>query len=393
MGKIFNIVRMKKVKTCAHLRNVENHNKRQEKKLSNVDYSKTQQNVELIKKEQNFNDYFESLRDKHKFKVIETGKNQTVKAVEFVFSASPDFFKDKTRNEIIEYFKDNIRILKSNYYKEKGSIISAVIHFDETTPHCHVVVVPLVKRKKLIKRGKFKGQEIEKIVLSQKEILGGVRALNNLQDVFNKELNNKAWKVDRGVKTERATHTELKEFYKDIKNLPKNTKRAEKLRNEIKELKNDKLKIFKIDRILDISEQSLAMSRTLILLKREKEQLKELNEAQQRITKKRIGNRDEKIKGLKLTILELKNENSQLKNDNNFFNSIFEQLKKFNLLEKVMQKLQQLQKQQKKQLQEQETNFLIELNEKMKQSNKYNKQELELNKNVQKMIIDHQKRP
>ena len=53
--------------------------------------------------------------------------------------------------------------------------MSAVIHYDEKTPHMHVVAAPLIERQKEITRGKFKGEMKTYVALSYEEIFGGER--------------------------------------------------------------------------------------------------------------------------------------------------------------------------------------------------------------------------
>ena len=66
-----------------------------------------------------------------------------------------------SREEIIEYFKDVVGWFASRYTLE--NIKSAVIHFDETTPHLHLDMVPLTKTGKLSTKEIFTRSELQKM--------------------------------------------------------------------------------------------------------------------------------------------------------------------------------------------------------------------------------------
>ncbi|MDL2229534.1 plasmid recombination protein [Treponema sp. OttesenSCG-928-L16] len=73
--------------------------------------------------------------------------------VEFIVSTSHDFSRDWEKNEekkklIDQYFSDAKIFIRKKY---GDFIVSSAIHFDETTPHMHILCVPLVKKKGLKK--------------------------------------------------------------------------------------------------------------------------------------------------------------------------------------------------------------------------------------------------
>lgn len=65
--------------------------------------------------------------------------DKSVVLITSVYSASPEWFKDKSRDEVIAYFEKCLE-----FEQRKGEVINAVIHFDETTPHMQVATVPVV---------------------------------------------------------------------------------------------------------------------------------------------------------------------------------------------------------------------------------------------------------
>lgn len=117
-------------------------NKKREFVASDIDWSRTQQNY-----------YF---RDRHCFdwnkQITATLKGKGIKPrkdaivlIDGLYTASPEFFKGKSRDEIIDYFKECLAFHEAHY----GKCINAVIHFDEATPHMHCQSIPLTKDNRL----------------------------------------------------------------------------------------------------------------------------------------------------------------------------------------------------------------------------------------------------
>ncbi|KGQ34996.1 hypothetical protein JP35_11510 [Gallibacterium anatis] len=135
----YNTIRLQKIKSISQAKRAQAHNFRLHKKLSNVDYGKTDENVYLVGQNEDLTLQFELLRQQYKFKFDAQRQNMFD---EFVISASPEFFKGKSKEQTIDYFQKHIDFLKREYFKVNGSIISAVIHFDEKTPHMHLIASP-----------------------------------------------------------------------------------------------------------------------------------------------------------------------------------------------------------------------------------------------------------
>ena len=79
------------------------------------------------------------------------------------------------------------------------NIVTFNVHCDETTPHIHATVVPM-----------FRGR------LNAKKLIGGQDKLKKLRDSHAKEVGKK-WGLQRGVEGSRATHTEVRDFYRNVK--------------------------------------------------------------------------------------------------------------------------------------------------------------------------------
>ena len=174
----FAILRVEKInqgtETAAH-----NHNLRASntKKEPNVDYSKSHLNRIILGNRNTVATINEKVEQRTNKKKLRDDANR---AVEFVLSASPEHFYDfekcnMTREEwdnlIPANFKDNMQAYwkrvnevkstlkhdetkkwltdaKDWMRKEFGeNVINAVVHFDEKTPHIHLLCVPMVKGK------------------------------------------------------------------------------------------------------------------------------------------------------------------------------------------------------------------------------------------------------
>lgn len=142
---------------------VEAHNERtKEKYASNpdIDHTRTHLNFHLIKPERKY-------RAESEKQIAEAGcrtRSDSVRVVEALITATPEFFKGKKRAEIKEFFSEALEFIKQNRAPE--TIISAVVHLDEKNPHMHLCFVPLTEDKRL----------------SAKEILGNKKKLTQWQD-------------------------------------------------------------------------------------------------------------------------------------------------------------------------------------------------------------------
>ena len=93
-------------------------------------------------------------------------RNDSVRLVETMITASPEFFQNKSPQEIREYFERALEFMKSK--QNPDTIISAVVHMDEKTPHMHLCFVPLTEDGRL----------------SAKDIVGNKKKLTKWQDEY-----------------------------------------------------------------------------------------------------------------------------------------------------------------------------------------------------------------
>ena len=144
---------------------IESHNERtKEKYASNpdVDTSRSHLNFHLVTPQRKY-------RAESEKQIAEAGcrtRSDSVRVVEALVTASPEFFKGKKKSEVRAYFTEALDFIQE--HQDPKTIISAVVHMDEKTPHMHLCFIPLTEDKRL----------------SAKEIVGNKRKLTQWQDRF-----------------------------------------------------------------------------------------------------------------------------------------------------------------------------------------------------------------
>ena len=169
---------------------IEAHNERtKEKYASNpdVDTSRSHLNFHLVTPERKY-------RAEAEKQIAEAGcrtRSDSVRVVEALVTASPEFFKGKKRSEVKAYFTEALAFIQK--HQSKGTIISAVVHMDEKTPHMHLCFVPLTEDKRL----------------SAKEIVGNRKKLTWWQDEFWKHMVKKYPDLERGESASETGRTHI----------------------------------------------------------------------------------------------------------------------------------------------------------------------------------------
>ena len=116
---------------------IESHNERtKEKYASNpdIDTTRSQYNFHLVTPERKY-------RAESEKQIAEAGcrtRSDSVRVVETLVTASPEFFKGKKRSEVKAYFTEALDFIQK--HQSKDTIISAVVHMDEKHPICTFVL-------------------------------------------------------------------------------------------------------------------------------------------------------------------------------------------------------------------------------------------------------------
>jgi len=129
-------------------------------------------------------------------------RNDAVTCLEYVITASPEWYKDRSQKEIDQYHKSSLEWIKAKHGAE--NVIQAVVHMDEKSPHMHVMVIPLVNQ--VTKKGK------EVYTLNAKAFTGNSILLSQMQDDFHDSVA-KQMGLERGQKGSTRHHQRVKSFY------------------------------------------------------------------------------------------------------------------------------------------------------------------------------------
>lgn len=121
-------------------------------------------------------------------------------AVEVVVSASPDWFDKREESYIKSYFDAALASLGRRYGAE--NVLGYSTHYDETTPHLHVLFVPLVEGK-------------DGLRYSSSAFIGGRADLAALHDHLARDL--AEFGVVRGERGNDARHTDQREWQRELK--------------------------------------------------------------------------------------------------------------------------------------------------------------------------------
>ena len=151
--------------------------------------------------------------------IRETGckaRKDSVRMVETLITASPEFFAGKKPGEVKEFFEYALEFLRTKQAEE--TIVSAVVHVDEKTPHMHLCFVPITADGRL----------------SAKEIIGNKKKLTQWQDEYWKHMAKKYPDFERGESASVTGRTHIPpRIFKQAIRLNKQREQLEKLISEL----------------------------------------------------------------------------------------------------------------------------------------------------------------
>ena len=211
---------------------IEAHNERKKEKYASnpdVDVSRSHLNYHLVQPERKY-------RAEAEKQIAEAGcrtRKDSVRVVEALVTASPEFFKGKKRAEIRTFFEEAVRFITK--HQDKSTIISAVVHMDEKTPHMHLSFVPLTPGKRL----------------SAKDIVGNKKKLTWWQNSFWKHMVRKYPDLERGESASETGRTHIPpRLFKEAAHLNRQRNMLMKLLGEVNPL-NAKKKSAEIETLLE----------------------------------------------------------------------------------------------------------------------------------------------
>ena len=210
----FAILRFAKYKG-PEIGHIESHNERtKEKYASNpdVDTSRSHLNFHLVTPQRKY-------RAEAEKQIAEAGcrtRSDSVRVVEALVTASPEFFKGKKKSEVKAYFQEALDFIRE--HQDPKNIISAVVHMDEKTPHMHLCFVPLTEDGRL----------------SAKEIVGNKKKLTQWQDRFWEHMVKKYPDLERGESASETGRDHIPpRVFKEMTRLTKQKAKLEELLSDI----------------------------------------------------------------------------------------------------------------------------------------------------------------
>ena len=255
------IFRCKGINTLSDLSQIGSHNQRTKesyKSNPNIRKEDTINNIELVKCDKKYIEKFYEITKDYRLEFNERMKDtrtdrkksfyqmvndsKSVVADEMLFTSDTDFFNKLSKEEIMIWVEETLKFVYEDLGYKKEQVIHATLHMDETTPHIHIVVVPLIK--KLDKR-----VNREKYCITKKEYIKSSTHLSKLQDKYYERLRNKGFEIERGEKNTGIKNLTPKQLKGITRMLDKNLdntkyKMNREYNNLLKTMKSEAKKIF-----------------------------------------------------------------------------------------------------------------------------------------------------
>lgn len=127
----------------------------------------------------------------------EKRRRDAVLAVEYLMTASPEWWHEASRKQQDEFFRRSRQWLADKYGADR--IVTATIHRDETTPHLSAFVVPLTRDGRL----------------SAREFVGGRQKMRDDQTSYAAAVADLG--LSRGIEGSRARHQSIRDYYAALK--------------------------------------------------------------------------------------------------------------------------------------------------------------------------------
>lgn len=146
------------------------------------------------------------------------GKNQ-VRAIRILLTGSPDDMKQiEQGGNLDKWCNDNLDWLRKTYGAK--NIVSAVLHLDETTPHIHATMIPIVtgelrkaKTEQAKSQRKYRKKSTDTTRLCADDVMSRVR-LKEYQNSYAEQM--ARYGLQRGVDGSEAKHASASQYYRDL---------------------------------------------------------------------------------------------------------------------------------------------------------------------------------
>ena len=218
------------------------HNARRSKGHTNkdIDNGRTHLNFYCKKNKQTYIKEFDRIKKEYDLKGHI--RSNSIILCEMMITSDNEFFDKIGLEETKRYFKESYKFVCN--YKNFGEkyIVSAVVHLDETTPHMHLIYIPVIHTKDK------EGNLIDKICA--RDFWRGRDSYRDLQNEFYKYITSKEFELERGLQIEEtgAKHQKIEEL-KKITNFENTKKVLENVKLELPEIPNiNDIKLIKLNK-------------------------------------------------------------------------------------------------------------------------------------------------
>jgi hypothetical protein len=262
---MYSILRTVKIKDRQKISKVSEHNFRLRSQL-NIDDDRTKENVILVNKLKVDIKVTPSLQEKlteHYQKLGIKERADNVLMMEFVVSASPEFFEEKTDGEIKKWADHQVKYFE----KEFGQNLQmGILHLDEKTPHIHFMVST---EHETVKTYKNRHGTTEKKTWSLNAKRFNPQFLTDMQSSY--AMHNSIFGLKRGRKSTKE-HVKLKDYYDSIKKMDKELKSKETEHKKLLKLKEYYPKLKEnIINLIDVVDSCLGILESKELTSQERE--------------------------------------------------------------------------------------------------------------------------
>ena len=218
------------------------HNARRSKGHTNkdIDNTRTHLNFYCKKNEQTYIKEFDRIKKEYDLKGHI--RSNSIILCEMMIASDNEFFDKIGLEETKRYFRESYEFVCN--YKNLGEkyIVSAVVNLDETTPHMHLIYIPVIHTKDK------EGNEINKICA--RDFWRGRDSYRDLQNEFHKYIISKGFDLERGLPIEEtgAKHQKIEEL-KKITNFENTKKILENMKLDLPEIPNiNDIKLIKLNK-------------------------------------------------------------------------------------------------------------------------------------------------
>ena len=218
------------------------HNDRRSKGHSNkdIDPTRTHLNFWCKKNELTYIKEFDKIKKEYDLKGTIRSNSNII--CEMMITSDNAFFNKIGLEETKRYFKESYKFVCN--YKNLGEkyIVSAAVHLDETTPHMHLVYIPVIHTKDK------EGKDIDKICC--RDFWKGRDSYRQLQNAFHKYITSKGFDLERGLPVEEtgAKHEKIEDL-KKLTNFENTKKVLDNIKLELPETPDiNDIKLIKLNR-------------------------------------------------------------------------------------------------------------------------------------------------